>query len=65
MVVLWKWTPGGDPLATGHNVVLKVTSEANANGDPDYTTIEDERTVMPVSHAPPPPPPRCAPPDMR
>lgn len=49
MVVLWKWTPGGDPLATGYNVVMKVTSEADAAGDPDFTTIEDEKIVMLVS----------------
>lgn len=49
MVVLWKWTPDGDPLASGHNVVMKLTTERDANGNPDYTTINHEKAMMDVS----------------
>lgn len=51
MVVLFKWTPGGDPLAQGHDVVMKLTTVCDDEGTPQWELINEERKWMFVSDA--------------
>lgn len=49
IVVLWRWTPGGDPQADGYDVVMKFSIGLDANGSVDWDDIDDEFNVMMVS----------------
>lgn len=53
MVVLFKWTPGGNPLEQGHYVVMKLITDVDVNGDPRNEVIDEEERYMFVSGASP------------
>lgn len=53
MVVLWKWTPGGNPLEEGHYVVMKMSTDFDDDeGRANWEAIDDERKLTFVSGAP-------------
>ncbi|KAI7780757.1 hypothetical protein LA080_015548 [Diaporthe eres] len=46
MVVLWKWTPGGNPLEQGHYVVMKMSTVYDADeGRAEWEVVDDERKL--------------------
>jgi hypothetical protein len=49
IVVLWRWTPGGDLGARGYDVVMKFSIVSDANGNINWQDIDDERVEMDVS----------------
>lgn len=51
MVVLWKWTPSGNPLGNGHFVVMKISIDTDGNGSVIRGNINKERSHLLVSSA--------------
>lgn len=49
MVVLWKWTPSGNPQEEGHMVVMKLSILTDDDGAVRRWAIDDERAVSYVS----------------
>ncbi|KAK7697248.1 hypothetical protein SLS64_013733 [Diaporthe eres] len=52
MVVLWKWTPGGNPLEQGHYVVMKMSTDYDEDEErAKWEVVNDERNLTLVSGA--------------
>lgn len=50
MVVLWRWTPGGNPLDRGHDVVMKLTTVLDDDeGNPRWDIVDGEKRHTLVS----------------